>query len=148
MTTLGKKKPLIHFMNSFSSQCLSSSKLLFLSEEGFSSCGHIALDLALLQLIIYRNVIFFPSLIPSVWRIFLYSCLMSLLPYIILVLIFSQTSNSSFTHWQGALSFSSLFLYKTKADYQITAGTVTQNTICLLPFPAADGQGGWYPFCT
>lgn len=45
---------------------------------------------SLLQLIIYRNVIFFPSLIPSVWRIFLYSRLMSLLPYIILVLIFSQ----------------------------------------------------------
>ena len=36
--------------------------------------------------------------------------------------------------------FPSLFLYKTKADYQITVGTVTQNTICLLPFPAADGR--------
>jgi len=36
--------------------------------------------------------------------------------------------------------FSSFFLYKTKADYQITVRTVTQNTICLLPFPAADGQ--------
>ena len=48
MTILEKKKnPLIHFMISFSSQRLSSSKILFLlSEEGFSSCSHIALDLA------------------------------------------------------------------------------------------------------
>lgn len=100
---------------------------------------------SLLQLIIYRNVIFFPSLIPSVWRIFLYSSLMSLLPYIVLFLIFSQNIKFFIHMLKRCLTAFPLYSFITKADYQITVGTVLQNTICLLPFPAADGQVAGVP---
>lgn len=93
MTTLGKKKnPLIHFMNSFPSQCLSSSKLLlFLSEEGFSSWWSHCTRSSLTSAYNLGMCDFFPSHSFSM-KNFSYSMFFDVSKqfYIILVLIFSQ----------------------------------------------------------
>ena len=70
---------------------------------------------------------------------------MSLLPYIVLFLIFSQNIKFFIHTLTRGLTVFPLYSFITKADYQITVGTVIQNTICLLPFPAADGQVAGIP---
>ena len=51
---------------------------------------------------------------------------------------FSKTPNSFIHMFTRCLTIFPLYSFIAKADYQITIGTVTQHTICLLPFPAAD----------